>query len=143
LKGGPRGLSLSMKELDTLPETQKGKFVEGSKPLGTVTEAMVVRRAKEIATINGREPDQYTQDDYNDARCELTGVRETDEAADENRGVPATGEWLADAGGRGGKVPARNAGDEQQVSEELVREGVDEATHNQMLAGNRASRNAP
>ena len=44
-----------------------------SKGSGTVTSDMVKERAREIALINGRLPNHYNQDDFMEAKRELTG----------------------------------------------------------------------
>ena len=119
-------------------DTQTGKFVVGAKPLNTVTEGMVIKRAKEIAVINGRNGNEFTADEYEQARRELVGYPNTD-TEDLEAQAPDTGEWLGEAGDRGRKAPVRPAKDEQTIAEDLVKEGVDEATHHTMLAGSELS----
>ncbi|HVK59634.1 MAG TPA: hypothetical protein VM735_12695 [Candidatus Kapabacteria bacterium] len=119
-------------------DTQTGKFVVGAKPLNTVTEGMVIKRAKEIAVINGRNGNEFTADEYEQARRELVGYPNTD-TEDLEAQAPDTGEWLGEAGDRGQKAPVRPAKDEQTIAEDLVKEGVDEATHHTMLAGSERS----
>ncbi len=119
-------------------DTQTGRFVVGAKPLNTVTEAMVIRRAKEVAVINGRNANDYTQDDFEQARRELVGFVNTEATEVENE-VPDSGGWLAEGADRGHKAPTRSAKDEQTFGEDLVKEGVEEATHDTMLAGSEQS----
>lgn len=119
-------------------DTQSGKFVVGAKPLNTVTEEMVIKRAKEIAVIDGRNANDYTEDEYEQARRELTGFPNT-EATEMENAAPDTGDWLADGADRGQKAPVRPAKDEQTFAENLVKEGVEEATHHTMLAGSERS----
>jgi hypothetical protein len=127
-----------MKRSDTTMDTQTGKFVVGAKPLNTVTPAMVIKRAKELAVIDGRSGNDYTQDEFDQARRELTGFTNVEATEVENE-APDTGAWLGEAGDRGQKAPVRPARDEQTVTEELVKEGVEEATHHTMLAGSEES----
>ena len=115
-------------------DTQTGKFVAGAKPVNTVTGAMIIQRAKELAVINGRNGDDYTQDDFEQARRELTGFVAND-ATDLENDKPDTGGWLGEAVDRGQKAPVQRPSDEQTVGEDLVKEGVEEATHHTMLAG--------
>lgn len=129
-----------MKQSDTAPDTQSGKFLAGAKPLGTVTEGMLIRRAKEIAVANGRNGNDYRSDDYEQARRELTGFSDSEEALEESH-APSSSQWLGPAGDKGKKTPVRGAADEQQLGEKLVREGKQEASHHQMLAGNQESAN--
>lgn len=119
-------------------DTQTGKFVIGAQPLTTVTEEMLIKRAKEIAVIKGRSGNDFTPDDYDQARRELVGFPNTDES-ELAKQVPDTGEWLGAAGDRGKQAPVRPAKDEQTFGEELVKQGVEEATHHTMLAGSERS----
>ena len=128
-----------MKRSDTKMEHQPGKYIEGAAPLGTVTEEMVVRRAKEVAVTNGRNGNDYTQNDYDEAKKELVGVY-NERPSDETDQIPQSGGWLAEGVDQGHSAPTRPAKDEQTFAEELVEEGVEEATHHQMLAGNQQTR---
>jgi hypothetical protein len=119
-------------------DTQTGKFLRGAKPLNTVTEGMVIKRAKEIAVINGRNGNDYTEDEYETARRELVGFTNVEATEVENE-APDSGAWLGEAGDRGQKAPVRPASDEQTFGENLVKEGVEEATHDTMLAGSEQS----
>lgn len=98
----------------------------------------MIKRAKEIAVINGRNGNEFTPDEYEQARRELVGFPNTDASELEGQ-APDTGEWLGEAGDRGQKAPVRPAKDEQTFGEELVKEGVEEATHHTMLAGSEES----
>lgn len=138
LKAVSAGLWLIMKRSDTTMDTQTGKFVVGAKPLTTVTDDMVIKRAKEIAVINGRNGNDFTPGEYDQAKRELTGFPNTD-AAEVEAQAPATGEWLGEAGDPGQRTPVRAAKDEQTFAEDLVKEGVEEATHHTMLAGSERS----
>lgn len=128
-----------MKRSDTTMDAQTGKYIMRASPLGTVTEGMLIKRAREIAVTNGRNGNDYTQNDYDEARRELVGFPDT-EATELQPEAPDTGGWLGEAGNRGEAAPLRPAKDEQTFAEELVKEGVEEATHHQMLVGNETSR---
>jgi hypothetical protein len=41
-------------------DAQTGKYIAPAAPLGTVTEGMVIKRAKEIAATNDRNGNDYT-----------------------------------------------------------------------------------
>jgi hypothetical protein len=131
---GNDGLWCFMKRSDTAPDTISGKFVAGARPLNTVTEGIVLRRAKEIAVINGREGNDYTQEDYEQARQELTGFP-IEDSGDAEKAAPSVGTWGVEPVDEGHKAPVRPAPDEDILAENLVKEGVQEATHHQMLAG--------
>lgn len=119
-------------------DAQSGKFVVGAKPITTVTENMVVKRAKELAVIDGRNANDYTEDEYEQARRELTGFPNTETTELEGQAADS-GDWLAEGADRGQKAPVRPARDEQTFAEDLVKEGVEEATHHTMLAGSERS----
>jgi hypothetical protein len=127
-----------MKRSDTSMDAQTGKFIDHAQLIGTVTRDMVTQRAKEIAVINGRNGNDYTQDDFEAARRELVGFPETAQDDLENS-APDTGNWLAEAGDKGQRAPIRGASDEQTFAEDLVKQGVEESTHDQMLAGSQHS----
>lgn len=125
-----------MKRSDTTMDAQTGKYIARATPLGTVTEGMLIKRAKEIAVTNGRNGNDYTPEDLDEARRELVGFPNTEPAEAE---APDTGGWLGEAGDKGDPAPTRPAKDEQTFGEDLVKEGVEEATHHQMLVGNQTS----
>src|SRR5258707_15490290 len=52
---------------------EEGKIVEHSKGIGTVNRGMVLTRARELALINGRFPNEVSQSDWEQAKRELLG----------------------------------------------------------------------
>jgi hypothetical protein len=116
---------------------QRGKMSEHFHGMGTPTRDSVAERAREIAVTNGRLPEQFTEADWEQARRELTGVRSR---ANDEVDVDAASAWDPAPGTGGHALDVRNPSDEQTVAEELVQEGVEEANHEQMVEGNRASR---
>lgn len=121
------------------PEVAHGKLICHSSGLGTVTREMVIQRAREIAIINGHQPNHYTRDDFLEAKRELVGD-ETNEGDDnEFEAVNALTTWDEDPGTSGHEVEHTEANDEQTINEELVHEGVDEAEHDTMVEGAKAN----
>src|SRR5687767_5001740 len=101
--------------------TFTGKISGGGHGLGTVTPCMVEARARELAQIAGREAKNFTQADYDHARDELTGnTAQYDYRADDER-TSLSDQTDATPAGSG------------NCAEQLVHEGVDEATHDTML----------
>lgn len=92
---------------------------------------MVRKRAEEIAIINGR--NQYTEDDWRQARAELHGGH--DHSANEDQEMAA---WVSEtdmvASDTGHQIGRLEMEDDGSVGEELIAEGMDEAVHEQMLA---------
>jgi hypothetical protein len=116
-----------MKRSETVAEGLSGE-------LTLATETKVIQRAREIAVINGRNGNDYTQNDLEQARHECRSFDRS-----QNR-VPDGDAPERDPGEGGRAAPVRPASDEQTFAEELVHRGVQEATHDQMLAGNQTTR---
>ena len=95
---------------------------------------MVEQRARELALIAGRAASNYTEEDFRQAKRELEqGMVDRDDEGQVEKELlfePGSGDVL---GGR--EHQARNFGfdDETTVGEELIREGLDEALHDEML----------
>ena len=117
----------------------RGRFSLRGQGLGTVTEAMVRRRAAELAIIKGRSKDNILQSDLEEARRELTGQErlvpnpEPEEELDESQ------RWDPVGGSSGSSAPIVPPSDEQVFPEKLVEEGVEDAEQDQMLEGTRES----
>ncbi len=104
--------------------------------LGVPSPEMVEKRAREIALIDERDPNEFTETDWHQAKNELTGVEashvpEIGEDADDERSerdeVP---------GASGHRAPNDYEGDEN-LGEELVCGGIEEAAHDQMVEARR------
>jgi hypothetical protein len=90
---------------------------------------MVEKRAQELALIAGRRADQVTPSDYAQARCELSGsvVR----PVTERRGEIVTS-WDVTPVSTARQRP-ESAPQDDRNTETLVKEGVAEALHDQMV----------
>lgn len=91
--------------------------------LGVPTRKMTEQRAREIAKLNQRNPDQFTDADWEQAQAELAGAQ---------AGGPRD-----HSGESGRKIPRGAPKDEELLDERLVRRGVEEAAHDQMVAAAR------
>lgn len=118
-------------------EATPGKISDHFKGLGTVTRDMVVQRAKELALIKGHE--HYTEDDWREAKLELTGVH-GEEHGEEEDTLNAITRWDEEPGSSGRHVPNVEPFDEQALSDYLVEEGAAEAEHERMVEGSRPGR---
>jgi hypothetical protein len=98
------------------------------------TPEMVTQRAREIALIDERNPNQFTQEDWDQARFELTGVKASASWEDP---VETAAESLIERGAvpgeTGTQAPRVAPKDEALLEERLVNRGVDEAAHDQMV----------
>lgn len=102
---------------------------------GPPTPEQVDERAREIAVMEGRTPEEVTEEDRRRAEAELHGQTPALEADDVASNVESTTD-PAEAGVRTGRrVADRPPPDEQQAPEQTFEEGVREAEHEQMLRG--------
>ncbi len=110
-----------------------GKINLHGNGLGVPSPEMVEKRAREIAMIDERNPDEFTETDWHQAKNELTGV--------EASHTPEVGDDMDDdrserdevIGASGHRAPKNGYEDENNVGEELVSGGIEEAAHDQMV----------
>ena len=117
-------------------QIDEGRISDHSRGLGTVTQEMVLARAREIALINGRSPHHLSPADVAEAKKEMTG--EDDYGSAEER-LPTSERWDPNHGSEGHSGPMVPAHDEQTDAERLYEEGIAEAEHDQMVEGTRES----
>lgn len=107
------------------------KIIQHSEGLGVPSTELVRQRARELARINGRE--EFNDDDWREAKRELHGGHEPNDTNGEMDMATAVSEHDMVACSLGRHV--ENVLDDQEnMVEELVAEGMDEAVHEQMLA---------
>ncbi len=95
----------------------------------------VRKRAQELAMINGRE--EFTDEDWRDAKRELHGGHELNDTNGEMDISALVSEHDMIASSVGHHVENVGLEDQDNVAEELIAEGMDEAVHEQMLASRR------
>ena len=111
--------------------------VSGKITKPSVTPRMVEKRARELALIAGREQ-KVTDTDRAEARRELRGpIHPTPRASDSP--LPQGSPWGSPPASAGHRA-SRNQPTDDQISKELVEEGVDEAEHDQMVAARKAGK---
>ena len=120
-------------------QIDQGRFTEKGKGLGTVTEAMVRRRAEELALANGRSRDRTLNTDLEQARRELTGREGLTPQPTVAEQIPEEQRWQPIPESTGTKTEPTAAPDEQIFPEELVEEGVEEAEQDQMTRSTKGS----
>lgn len=98
--------------------------------LGAPSPDTVEKRAREIALIAERDPDEFTDADWDQARRELLGSLPSNapEETDENAEVVEEWNVVASSAHRAPRVE-----DEENVGEHLVEDGIEEAAHDQMV----------
>ena len=112
---------------------QKAHILNHDEGLGVPSPDNIEQRAREIALIAGRAGGSYTDEDFRQAKQELMQQTEPDDEQMEEEALPfepGNGEILG-----GTETQAINYGsdDETSIGEELVKEGLDEALHDEML----------
>ena len=100
----------------------------------------MLRRARELAVINGRLPREMLDSDFDQAWRELTGEGDISPREEVFESLPESERWDPVPGSGGRRVPKYPADEDQTENERLVHEGIEEAEHDQMLQGSRQVR---
>ena len=108
------------------------KIIQHSEGLGVPSADTVRRRAQELAKINGHE--EFNDDDWRDAKRELHGGHETNDTNGNMDMTAAISEHDMITSSMGHHVENVGVDDQDNMAEELIAEGMDEAVHEQMLA---------
>ena len=119
------------------PHSPHGKINLHGDGLGVPSPEMVEKRAREIAMIDERNPDEFTEADWHQAKNELIGLEgshapevddEVDDELSERDDIP---------GASGHRAPKNGFDEDENVGEELVSGGIEEAAHDQMVEARR------
>jgi hypothetical protein len=111
-----------------------GKISLHGNGMGVPSPEDIEQRAREIARIDERNPDEFTDADWAQARKELRGAEHPTPQEETKDSAEMTEEWEVAAPSRGHRAPRPGSEeDEETVGENLVNGGVEEATHDQML----------
>jgi hypothetical protein len=119
------------------PHSPHGKINLHGNGLGVPSPETVERRAREIAMIDERNPDEFSEEDWRQAKNELIGLDaphapevddEVEDEITERDDVP---------GASGHRAPKSGFEEDVNVGEELVSGGLEEAAHDQMLEARR------
>jgi hypothetical protein len=110
-----------------------GKVSAAQTDLGVPTPELVERRAREIALIDGRNPDEFTDSDWEQARLELTGMQGSGSLEEPGEIAASLSERGSIPGETGGRAPRVMPKDEALLDERLTSRGVEEAAHDQMV----------
>ena len=114
-----------------------GKISLHGNGMGVPSPEDIERRAREIALIDERNADEFTDADWSQARQELMGA-ENHEPPETPDNSQVTAEWQVTPSDRGHRIPRPGVEeDEETVGEHLVSEGREEAEHDQMLEARR------
>jgi hypothetical protein len=111
------------------------KIIQHSEGMGVPDAETVRKRAQELALINGRET--YSEEDWREAKRELHGGHELNDTNGEMDMAALVSEHDMISTSVGHHVENVRPDDQDNVAEELIAEGMDEAVHEQMLASRR------
>ncbi len=118
-------------------EPRPGKIEVHGNGLGAPSPEEVERRAREIAMIDERNPDEFTDTDWKQARRELLGEENNTPPEETSDNADLTEEWTVVASSKGHRMPRPGTDEEETVGEHLVIDGLEEAAHDQMLEARR------
>ena len=118
-------------------EPRPGKIEVHGNGLGAPSPEEVERRAREIAMIDERNPDEFTDTDWKQARRELMGEENNAPPEETSDNADMTEEWTVVASSKGHRMPRPGTDEEETVGEHLVIDGLEEAAHDQMLEARR------
>src|ERR1044072_9868207 len=110
-----------------------GKIELHGRGMGVPSNEDIEKRAREIAMIDERDPNEFTDSDWKQAREELMEI-ENDEPPEE---TPDTEELTEEpqgvAGSRGHHAPNQIPEEHDSLGAEFVNDGGEEEAHDQML----------
>lgn len=92
----------------------------------------VEKRAREIALIAERDPDEFTDADWDQAKLELLGGQTSNAPEETQENAEVVEEWNVVASSSGHRAP-RTGEDDDSLGEQLVADGIEEAVHDQMV----------
>jgi hypothetical protein len=111
---------------------ESGKISLHGNGMGVPSPEDIEKRAREIAMIDERNPDEFSDADWNQARKELMGVENNTPPEETPDNAEVTEEWNVVPGSKGHR--AHRAGeDDEALGAHLVSDGLEEAAHDQML----------
>jgi hypothetical protein len=135
---GLRALGVRIIIMEQPSQGPVGKITVHGNGLGAPSPEQVEQRAREIALIDERDPDEFTDADWNQARRELLGEISTPPPEESEEAARMEEEWEITPDDHGRRINRPGIDEnEETVGEELVKDGVGEATHDQMLEARR------
>jgi len=108
-----------------------GKISVHGNGFGAPSPDEVEKRAREIALIAERDPDEFTDADWDQARRELRGAQASSAPEETESNAEVVEEWNVVAASKGHHTPRIE--DDENLGEQLVEDGLEEAAHDQMV----------
>jgi hypothetical protein len=119
--------------MDQPSQRSGGKITVHGQGLGAPSPELVEQRAREIALIDERDPNEFTDGDWDQARRELLGEILPPPPEETKGSETLQSEWEVTPNDRGHRVNRAGTDEEGTVGEQCVTDGVEEAIHDQML----------
>jgi hypothetical protein len=110
-----------------------GKISLHGNGMGVPSPEEVEKRAREIAMIDERDPEEFTDADWEQARRELHGASVPTPPEETPQNADLVEEWEVVANDTGHRAPRTGADEDETLGEQLVTDGLEEAAHDQML----------
>src|SRR4030095_11499926 len=110
-----------------------GKISVHGNGVGAPSPEEVERRAREIAMIDERNPDEFTDADWAQARRELLGAVVPVPPEETKQNADLVEEWEVVANNTGHRAPRGGLDEEETVGEQLVKDGLEGAEDDRML----------
>jgi hypothetical protein len=110
-----------------------GKISVHGDGMGAPTPELIETRAREIALIAERNPDEFTDADWEQAKRELMGTVSRGAPEEIERSDEMPDDWEVTPTSTGERAPRAGVDDDEMLGEKLVSDGLEEATHDQML----------
>ena len=126
--------------MNNYSEPRHGKIELHGNGLGAPSPEEVEKRAREIAMIDERDPDDFTEADWKQARRELMGAENNVPPEETPDNADLTEEWNVIAASKGRRMPRPGTEEEETIGEHCVSDGREEAAHDQMLEARREER---
>jgi hypothetical protein len=119
------------------PHSPHGKIDLHGNGLGVPSPETVEKRAREIAMIDERNPDEFTEADWRQAKNELIGLQATHAPEVDDEVEDEMSERDDIPGASGHRAPKNGFDEDENLGEELVSGGIEEAAHDQMVEARR------
>ena len=110
-----------------------GKISVHGNGVGVPSPESVETRAREIAMIAERDPNEFTDADWEQARQELLGATVPVPPEETKENANLQDEWQLLANDSGHRVAPPGAEEDETLGEQLVNDGNEEAAHDQMV----------
>src|SRR5947209_1950000 len=102
-----------------------GKIAVHGNGFGAATPEQIEKRAREIALIDERNPNEYTDADWDQARQELLGSTTSKAPEETAASEKLEEEWEVTPSDHGQRAPRAGVDDDEMLGERLVAGGVD------------------